>query len=150
MNGICTTSLGEPKLIATLPVSHVNKLQIRLHASLQARIQDPWDEYAPIGQSVVVVHLHARSCMRCIDAANSWLEERAQHLLRLAVTIPRLTVTMLWRAVSIPSHQSLILNNPPVWQRKIFLGFAFLTHGKIKIWPHASGPRRFPIFLSQI
>ena len=57
----------------------------------------------------------ARSCLRRIYAAQSWFEERDRHLLRLGVTIPRLTVMILRLAVTIPSSQSLILNNLPVW-----------------------------------
>ena len=70
---------------------------------------------------MVVVHPRARSCARHIDAAQSWLEERAQNLLQLGFTIPQLTVKILRLAVTIPSSQSLILNNPPqCGERDIF------------------------------
>ena len=48
-----------------------------------------------------------------IYGAQSLFEERDRHLLRLGVTIPRLTVMILRLAVTVSSSQSLILNNLP-------------------------------------
>ena len=57
----------------------------------------------------------ARSCLRRIHAAQSWFKERAKHIFalvtsRLATTIPRLAVAILYWALCIPNSNSDLKN----------------------------------------